>query len=190
MFNKLNKNFFKLSLLKLAILSPFLFTFVSLNKIEPLRAGLEFQWEDNENYRRLKWFQKTDRRSFRKTIYFFLRPSDRKTGLLKIEIQIPETFKVKLNENKIQLCQVNIGGFESRTSCIEDIPADIEISEDKKLLTIYPLKPIPSDKDSYAIVFKVNNPRKGGLYQFHGYGQIAGDIPITSYLGSWTIVID
>ena len=190
MLNKLKKSFPRLALLKLAILSPFLFTFLSLNQPQPLKAGLEFQWDDNENYRKLKWFQKNSESSFRNTIYFFLRPSDRKTGLLKIEIKIPETFKVKLKENKIQLCRVNIGGFESRTSCIEEIPADIELSEDKTSLNIYPLSPIPSDKESYAIVFKVNNPRRTGLYQFHGYGQISGDLPVRTYLGSWTIVID
>ena len=190
MLNKPKKKFFKLALLKIAILSPILFSIFSLNTQVPLQAGLEFQWEDNENYRKLKWFQKNNQRSLRNTIYFFLRPSDRKAGLLKIEMTIPEKFKVKLNENKIELCKVRIGGFESRTTCLEDIPAEIEISEDNTKLTIYPLSPIPADKESYAIVFKVNNPKRTGLYQFHGFGQISGDIPITSYLGSWTIVID
>ena len=190
MFNQFKKTFLKLSILKLVILTPFLFSFTNLNYLEPVMAGLEFQWDDNENYRKLKWFQKNNQRSFRNTIYFFLRPSDRKTGLLKIDINIPETFKVKLNEEKIKLCQVRIGGFESRTTCIEDIPADVEISEDKKLVSIYPLSPIPADKESYAIVFKIVNPKRTGLYQFHSFGQASGDIPISGYLGSWTIVID
>ena len=164
-----------------------MFPFFTPNQIEPLKAGLEFQWDDNENFKKLKWFQKNDEKSLRNTIYFFLRPSDRKTGLLKIDLKIPESFKVKLEEKKIKLCQVRIGGFESRTKCIKDIPADIEISEDKTLLSITPL---PSDKESYAIVFKIFNPRKSGLYQFHSYGQASGQIPVSSYLGSWTIVIE
>jgi hypothetical protein len=33
---------------------------------------LEFQWEDNDGFRRLKWFQKENKKRFRNTIYFFL----------------------------------------------------------------------------------------------------------------------
>ena len=38
-------------------------------------------------------------------------------------------------------------------------------------LDIYPYRPIPSNKDSFAIVLKVFNPKKSGLYQFHSFGQ-------------------
>ena len=77
--------------------------------------------------------------------------------------------------------------------CIRDsIPADFEIKTDEsglRSLDIYPFSPIPSNKDSYAIVFKIINPTKSGLYQFHSYGQPKGK-SFSSYLGSWTIVID
>ena len=46
-----------------------------------------------------------------------------------------------------------------------------------------------SNKESYAIVLKIFNPKKTGLYQFHSYGQPKGK-SVSSYLGSWTIVID
>ena len=72
---------------------------------------------------------------------------------------------------------------------LEDIPADIEINNDPSSLVFYPYKPIPTNKDSYAIVLKLINPKKSGLYQFHSYGQEAGNT-VSSYLGSWTIVID
>ena len=85
---------------------------------------------------------------------------------------------------------MKIGGFESRTKCIADIPSDIELSEDKTSLDIYPYNPIPRNKDSYAIVFKVFNPNKTGLYQFHSYGQYIGGKTVSSYLGSSTLVID
>ena len=65
-----------------------------------------------------------------------------------------------------------------------------EINEDNTLLSIFPYSPIPSNKESFAIVFKVFNPRKSGLYQFHSFGQYIGENPISSYLGSSTIVID
>ena len=121
-----------------------------------------------------------------------MRPSDRKTDLLKINLAIPKTFKSTLKNEKISFCKVRIGGFENRTKCLEDINADIAINTDEsglRSLDIYPYSPIPINKESYAIVLKVFNPKKSGLYQFHSYGQPKGE-SFASYLGSWTIVID
>ena len=163
------------------------------NNLSDAKAGLEFQWDQDSGYRRLKWFQKENRSKFRNTIYFFLRPSDRRTDLLKLNLAIPKSFKATLDKEKISLCKVRIGGFESRTKCLEDLPADIEIKTDEtslRSLNIYPYNPIPSDKENYAIVLKkVINPKRSGLYQFHSYGQPKGK-SVSSYLGSWTIVID
>ena len=189
MFKKQRKIALNLSVLKLLFISPILISIPFFTNVPNAEAGLEFQWDQNSSYRRLKWFQKENQRRFRNTIYFFLRPSDRKTGLLKINLDIPKKFKTKLNPEKISFCKVKIGGFESRTKCLEVIPADIEIKDDKLSLDIYPYSPIPSNKDSYAIVLEVFNPNKSGLYQFHSYGQPTGK-SISSYLGSWTIVID
>ena len=137
--------------------------------------------------------QREEKRRFRNTVYFFLRPNDRKSDLLKISLAIPKTYKVTLNEEKITLCKVRIGGFDKRTKCLEDIPSDIEITTDKssiRKINIFPYSPIPLSKESYAIVFKkINNPKKSGLYQFHSYGQPKGQ-SVSSYLGSWTTVID
>ena len=121
-----------------------------------------------------------------------MRPSDRKTDLLKINLANPKPFKSKLKKEKISLCRVRIGGFENRTKCLEDIPADIEINTNKSsihTINIYPYRPLPSNKDSYAILMKLINPNRGGLYQFHSYGQPKGQ-SVLNYLGSWTIVID
>ena len=162
------------------------------NKIQDAKAGLEFQWNQDSSYRRLKWFQKENKRKFRNTIYFFLRPSDRKTDLLKINLAIPKTFESTLKNEKISFCKVRIGGFENRTKCLEDIPADIEIKSDEsglRSIDIYPYSPISTEKFSIAIVLEVFNPRKSGLYQFHTYGQPKGN-SFSSYLGSSTIVID
>ena len=186
---KLTLNF---KILRFFLIPALLFSTPLFNFIQDAKAGLEFQWDQDSGHRRLKWFQKEDKRRFKNTIYFFLRPSDRKTDFLKISIAIPKTFKSKLNIEKISLCKVRIGGFESRTKCLEDIPADVEINTDESSLrsiNIYPYAPIPSDKESYAIVLKANNPNKTGLYQFHSYGQPKGK-SLSSYLGSWTIVID
>ena len=163
-----------------------------INHIQDVKAGLEFQWDQDSGYRRLKWFQKENKRRFRNTIYFFFRPSDRNSELLKVNLASPKGYKSNLYKEKISLCKVRIGGFQSRTKCLEDIPADIEINTDESSLrsiNIYPYSPIPLNKESYAIVLKANNPKRSGLYQFHSYGQPAGE-SVSSYLGSWTIVID
>ena len=186
---KLTLNF---KILRFFIIPTILVSTPFFDNIQNAKAGLEFQWNQDSIYRRLKWFQKENRRKFRNSIYFFFRPSDRRTDLLKINLTIPKTFKSSLKNEKISFCKVRIGGFESRTKCLEDIPADIEINTDEsglRSLDIYPYSPIPSNKDSYAVVLKVYNPKRSGLYQFHSYGQPKGESS-SSYLGSWTIVID
>ena len=192
MFKITNKLTLNLKVLRFFIISTILVSTPFFNNVQDVQAGLEFQWDQNSNLRRLKWFQKEDKRKFRNTIYFFLRPSDRRTDLLKVNLAIPKPFKSTLKNEKISFCKVRIGGFENRTKCLEDIQADIEINTDEsglRSLDIYPYSPIPSNKDSYAIVLKVFNPKKSGLYQFHSYGQPKGE-SFSSYLGSWTIVID
>ena len=192
MFKITKKLFLNLKVLRFFLIPTILVSTPFFNYIQEAKAGLEFQWEQDSGYRRLKWFQKENKKKFRNTIYFFLRPSDRRTDILKINMAIPKTFKSNLKSEKLSFCKVRIGGFESRTKCLEDIPADIEINTDEsglRSLDIYPYSPIPSNKDSYAIVLKVFNPKKSGLYQFHSFGQPKGE-SFTSYLGSWTIVID
>ncbi len=192
MLKKTKKLAFNFKILRLLLIPTILVSTPFFNNIQDAKAGLEFQWQQDSGFRRLKWFQKSNQRRFKNRIYFFLRPSDRNADLLKINIAIPKTFKVTLKNEKISLCKVRIGGFETRTKCLENIPADIEINTDEKSLrslNIYPYSPIPSDKSSYAIVLKVFNPKKSGLYQFHSYGQPKGK-SVSSYLGSWTIVIN
>jgi len=193
MLKKTKKLALNFKILRFFLIPTILVSTPFFNKLQDAKAGLEFQWDQDSGYRRLKWLQKENRRKFRNTIYFFLRPSDRRTDLLKIDLAIPKNFKTTLDKEKISLCKVKIGGFDSRTKCLEDLPADIEINTDEsslRSLNIYPYSPIPSNKESYAIVLKkVINPKRSGLYQFHSYGQSKGK-SVSSYLGSWTIVID
>ena len=189
---KTNKLALNLKFLRFFLIPTILFATPFSNNIQDARAGLEFQWDQDSGYRRLKWFQKENKRRFRNTIYFFLRPNDRKTDLLKINLALPKVFKSTLKNKNISFCKVRIGGFENRTKCLEDIPADFEINTKEsglRSLDIYPYSPIPSNKESYAIVLKIINPKKSGLYQFHSYGQPKGQ-SVLNYLGSWTIVID
>ena len=193
MLKKTKKLALNFKILRFFLIPTILVSTPFFNKLQDAKAGLEFQWDQDSGYRRLKWLQKENRKKFRNTIYFFLRPSDRRTDLLKINLAIPKSFKSTLDKEKISFCKVKIGGFDSRTKCLQDIPADIEINTDEsslRSLNIYPYSPIISDKESYAIVLKkVINPKRSGLYQFHSYGQPKGK-SVSSYLGSWTIVID
>ena len=193
MLKKTKKLALNFKILSFLLIPSLLFSITFFNSTQKAKAGLEFQWDQDSGFRRLKWFQKENKSRFRNKIYFFLRPSDRYADLLKITLDIPKTFKkVKISKEKVSLCKVRIGGFENRTKCLENIPADIEINTDEsslRSLNIYPYSPIPVSKESYAIVLKISNPRKSGLYQFHSYGQPKGE-SVSSYLGSWTIVID
>ena len=192
MLKNTKKFFYNFEIFRFFLIPTLLVSTTLFGNIQDVRAGLEFQWETDTGYRRLKWFQKENKKKFRNTIYFFLRPYDRTADLLKINLAIPATFKSTLKNEKISFCKVRIGGFEDRTKCLEDIPADIEINTDEsglRSLDIYPYSPIPSNKESYAIVLKVTNPKKSGLYQFHSFGQHKGESS-SRYLGSWTIVID
>ena len=152
--------------------------------------ALEFQWNPNDGYKGLKWYQKTAIKNYKNKIFLFLRPRDRKTGLLEISIKIPDKFKSSIKPKNITLCKAKLGGYTSKSKCLNNITSDIVLNKDTKKIEIYPISPIPSDKDTYAVVFKINNPRKSGLYQFHSFGKSSGPIPVSQYIGSWTITID
>ena len=79
-----NKHILNLKILRFLIIPTILVLTPFFNNIQGAKAGLEFQWDQDSSYRRLKWFQKENKRKFRNTLYFFLRPSDRRTDLLKI----------------------------------------------------------------------------------------------------------
>ena len=192
MFKIAKKLTLNLKILRFFLIPTILVSTPFFNFFQEAKAGLEFQWDQDSSFRRLKWFQKENKKRFKNTIYFFLRPNDRNDDLLKVNLAIPKSFKSTLKNEKISLCKVRIGGFDSRTKCLENIPADIEIDTDESSLrsiNIYPYSPIPSNKESFAIVLKVFNPKRSGLYQFHSYGQPKGKT-VLNYLGSSTIVID
>jgi len=152
--------------------------------------ALEFQWNPDDGYKRLKWYQRTATKNIKNKIFLFLRPSDRKTGLLSINIKIPEKFNSSIKPKNIILCKANMGGYTSKSKCLNNIPSDVVLNKETNKIEIYPISPVPSDKDTYAVVFKINNPRKSGLYQFHSFGKSSGPIPVSNYIGSWTIIID
>ena len=61
--------------LNLKILRFFLFPIILVstpffNYIQEAEAGFEFQWDQDSSFRRLKWFQKENRKKYRNKIYF------------------------------------------------------------------------------------------------------------------------
>ena len=180
--HKAFKKFLRLLAVSPIILSP-LYPSIS----NSTKASIEFQWDRNENFKSLRWFQKEDRKSAKNTIFLFLRSSDRKTGLLKVNIKVPKTYISRIKEKRVSLCEVQMGGFSARTKCIKNIPVDLEIDKKNRSINIFPESPIPVGKEAYAIVLKLTNPNRGGLYQFHSFGQSSGNVPVSYYLGSWTL---
>ena len=102
-------------------------------------------------------------------------------------IAVPDYFKAKIKTKKLNLCKVKVGGYTSRTRCIENIPSLFKINDKQTIIEIIPEKPIPDNKDNYALVMKIFNPRKRGMFQFRALSQNADEIPISTYLGTWNI---
>ena len=172
---------------KLLTITPFIIGALYPKVSNETKASIEFQWDRNSNFKSLRWYQKDSRKSGRNKIYLFLKSADRKTGLLNVNIKIPERFISKIKPKKVSLCKAKIGGFTERSKCIKNIPIEIELDKKNRSINIFPESPIPTGKDAYAIVLKLTNPNRGGLYQFHSFGQSSGNVPVSYYLGSWTL---
>ena len=147
----------------------------------------EYQWDPEPGYKRLKYYQSSSERNDRATYYFFLRGKERNEDIVKLTLSVPDYFEAKIKEEKLSLCKVKVGGYTERTRCLENIPSTIEINDKQTSIEIFPEKPIPLNKDNYAVVMKIFNPRKRGMFQFRAFSQQAGDIPISTYLGTWNI---
>ena len=147
----------------------------------------EYQWDPEPGYKRLKYYKSSSKRNERSTYYFFLRGNDRKEDIKKLTIAIPDYFEARIKTKKLNLCKVKVGGYTERTRCLENIPSLIEVNDKQTFIDIFPEKPIPFNKDNYALVMKIFNPRKRGMFQFRALSQNADEIPISTYLGTWNI---
>ena len=147
----------------------------------------EYQWDPEPGYKRLKYYQSSSERNERSTYYFFLRGKERKEDIGKLMIAVPDYFDAKIKTTKLNLCKVKIGGYTSRTRCLENIPSLITINDKQTIIEILPERPIPFNKNNYALVMKIFNPRKRGMFQFRALSQNTDEIPISTYLGTWNI---
>ena len=151
----------------------------------------EHQWDPEPGYKRLKYYQSSSEKLDRATYYFFLRGKERKDNITKLTLKVPDYFKTKIKPEKLNLCKVKVGGFKGRTNCLENVPSVIQIKNNQTSIEIFPERPIPLNKDNYAVVMKVFNPRKGGMFQFQALSQSQqpGEIPISTYLGTWNVSV-
>ena len=149
----------------------------------------EYQWYPEEGYKKLRSYQSSSQRLDRATYYFFLRGKQRKTDIFKLALRVPNYFDAKIKPAKLSLCKVKIGGFKGRTGCKEIIPSVIKVNDKQTLIEIIPEKPILLNKDSYAVVMKIFNPRKRGMFQFQAFSQKDGEVDISTYLGTWNIQV-
>ena len=147
----------------------------------------EYQWYPEEGYKKLRYLQSSSERLERSTYYFFLRGKERKADISKLTLRVPDYFDAKIKPEKLSLCRVKLGSYTSRTRCLEKIPSQIKINENQTFINITPEKPILLNKDSYAVVMKIFNPRKRGMFQFQAFSQNVGEIDISTYLGTWNI---
>ena len=170
--------------------SAFLFSAGALNLAPKSSASpgfFEYQWYPEEGYKKLRYLQSSSERLERATYYFFLRGKERKAEISKLTLRVPDYFEAKIKPEKLSLCKVNVGSYTSRTRCLENVPSEIRINENQTSIDITPERAIPLNKDSYAVVMKIFNPRKRGMFQFQAFSQSVGEIDISTYLGTWNI---
>ena len=149
----------------------------------------EFQWDREEGYKQLRYYQSSSERLDRASYYLFLRGKERKADITKLTLKVPDYFDAKIKSEKLSLCKVKVGGYTGRTRCLENIPTLFEINNKQTLIQISPERPIPLNKDNYAVVMKIFNPRKRGMFQFQAFSQNIGDLDISTYLGTWNIEV-
>jgi hypothetical protein len=150
---------------------------------------MEFRWDNTKDYRKLYFFQTDTTRLKRSDYYLMLRPKDRKTAILKLTISMPKSFETKIDPKQVKLCRMSEGGMLRRTRCTQQIPATVEVNQKAGTIEVFPETPI-SDKYTVGVFMRIFNPFNVGMYQFNALAQAPGDIPISSYLGSWLIQID
>ena len=153
-------------------------------------SGLQFRWDGDNNYIRLKYLQTAKEKAARSTYYFLIRKNERKTAMLKLSLKFPSYFKATIKPKNITLCKMKLGGYSGRTRCLEKLPATVEIDEKMQNIDIYPNTPIPVNKSAYGVVLKMFNPRQSGMYQINTFSQSPGELPISTYVGSYLIDIE
>ena len=74
MLKKTKKPTLKFRIFRFLLIPTILVSTPFFSNFQKAKAGYEIQWDQDSGYRRLKWFQKENKKRFKNTIYFFLRP--------------------------------------------------------------------------------------------------------------------
>ena len=150
---------------------------------------MEFRWDTDRDYRKLYYYQTSASENDRSEWFLLLRAKDRKTAFIKLTVTIPDYFDAKLRPNRITLCRAKTGGMTSRTRCLEEIPATVEINDDQTAIEVFPDSPVSVEGD-YGLRVKLFNPQGQRMYQLNALMQAPGDVPLSAYVGSWLIDVD
>lgn len=150
---------------------------------------LEFRWDTDRDYRKLYYYQSSATENDRSEWFLLLRAKDRKTAFIKLTVTVPDYFDTKLRSDRISLCRTKTGGMTGRTRCIEEVPATVEINADQTAIEVFPDSPVSVEGD-YGLRVKLFNPQGQRMYQLNALMQAPGDVPLSSYVGSWLIDVD
>jgi hypothetical protein len=150
---------------------------------------MEFRWDNNDGYKKLYYYQTSAIQNDRADWYLTLREKDRKTAMLKLTVTVPDFFDAKLKPERMSLCRTSRGSMMSRSKCLEEIPATIEVNEDQTAIEVFPDQPVPMEGD-YSLRIKLFNPKGKRMYQLNALIQAPGDVPMSGYVGSWLIDMD
>ena len=150
---------------------------------------IEFRWDTDRDYRKLYYYQTSNIENDRSEWYLTLREKDRKTAILKLTVTVPDYFDSKLKPHRMRICRTSVGSMMSRSKCLEEIPAVIEVNKEQTEIVVFPDTPLPSDGD-YSLHIKLFNPQGERMYQFNALVQAPGDVPMSGYRGSWLIDMD
>ena len=82
---------------------------------------MEFRWDNDRSYRKLYYYQTSDRENDRSEWYLTLRKKDRKTAILKLTVTVPDYFDSKLKPHRMRICRTSVGSMMSRTKCLEAV---------------------------------------------------------------------
>lgn len=160
------------------------------NKANANTSMMEFRWDQSSRYKKLYYYQSSKEKRDRSTYYFVMRPRDRRTAILKLKMSFPKHFNASLKPKKFSLCRIELGGMLTKTRCKEKISTVFEVAKDQSYIEAFPNEIIPADDYSYAVVMKIFNPDQAGMFQINAIAQTPGDMPISTYVGSWTVDID
>ena len=87
----------------------------------------------------------------------------------------------------MRLCRTTVGSMMSRSKCLEEIPAVIEVNKDQTEI----VKSSPTHRCLQMATtrchIKLFNPPGKRMYQFNALVQAPGDVPMSGYRGSWLI---